>query len=206
MVPLTFILLTALVASASPGPATLGIATTAMRRGVRPGLMFASGVTLGSLIWSVVAALGLGAVMLTHAWMLELVRYAGASYLLYLAWKAARSALRPSVSQPLDATQSGLRQVFLHGLLLHLTNPKAILFFGALYALILSPAATLSDILLVIGAVGLQSAIVFHGYAMLFSRRAMMQGYLRARRPFEAVFALIFGAAGLKLLTLPLPR
>ncbi|MCD0504670.1 LysE family transporter, partial [Bordetella petrii] len=61
---LTLILAAALVASASPGPATLAIAGTSMAHGRRAGMAMASGITTGSLCWSCMAAFGLGAVML----------------------------------------------------------------------------------------------------------------------------------------------
>ncbi len=47
---------------------------------------------MGSLIWSISAALGLGAIMLANAWVFEIIRYFGAAYLMYLAYKSARSA------------------------------------------------------------------------------------------------------------------
>ena len=50
-------------------------------------------------------------------------------------------------------------------------------------------------------AVGLQSFIIFHGYALLFSNARISRGYLRIRRGLEGAFALAFGAASLKVLT-----
>lgn len=92
-VNLPLILLAALIASISPGPATLALAGTSMASGRTSGLALASGKTTGSLMWSVAAALGLGAVMLANAWVFELIRYFGAAYFMFLAYKAARSAL-----------------------------------------------------------------------------------------------------------------
>ena len=92
-VNLPLILLAALIASISPGPATLALAGTSMASGRTSGLALASGITTGSLMWSLAAALGLGAVTLANAWVFELIRYFGAAYLMYLALKAARSAL-----------------------------------------------------------------------------------------------------------------
>ena len=46
-----------------------------------------------------------------------------------------------------------------------------------------------------------QSALVFHGYALLFSSRPLAAGYMRLRRWFEATFALAFGYAGFRILT-----
>ncbi|NNC01068.1 LysE family transporter, partial [Corallococcus exiguus] len=93
---LPIILSAAFVAAASPGPATLAIAGTSMQQGRKFGLALASGVTTGSLIWSVAASLGLGALMLANVWAFEALRYFGAAYLLFLAFKSAKSALAPN--------------------------------------------------------------------------------------------------------------
>ncbi len=68
---LPLILLAAFVASSSPGPATLALAGTSMASGRAAGLALASGITTGSLIWSVAAAMGLGGLMLANAWEAE---------------------------------------------------------------------------------------------------------------------------------------
>lgn len=197
---LPLILLAALVASASPGPATLAIAGTSMGTGRASGLSLASGITTGSLMWSVSAALGLGAVMLANAWMFEVVRYFGAAYLMFLAYKSARSALsrKDIATKPMTGSKSRL---FTKGLLLHVTNPKAILFFGSLYSLGIPVGSSIGDLAIVIIAVGIQSVLIFHGYAILFSSKAMTRVYLRLRRWFEGAFAIGFGAASFKIIT-----
>lgn len=198
---LPLILIAAFLATASPGPATLAIAGTSMTFGRRYGLALAAGVVSGSWMWSLAAALGLGAVMLANAWAFEFLRYFGAGYLLYLAWKSACSALKPTTVKTPGMTVSSLRNAYGKGLALHLTNPKAILFFGSLFSIGVPPGSSPHDLALVIGAVGLQSLIVFLGYALLFSTEPIVAGYARLRRWFEAFFALAFGAAGLKILT-----
>lgn len=197
---LPLILLAALVASASPGPATLAIAGTSMGSGRASGLSLASGITTGSLMWSVSAALGLGAVMLANAWMFEVVRYFGAAYLMFLAYKSARSALsrKDIATKPMTGSKSRL---FTKGLLLHVTNPKAILFFGSLYSLGIPVGSSIGDLAIVIIAVGIQSVLIFYGYAILFSSKAMTRVYLRLRRWFEGAFAIGFGAASFKIIT-----
>lgn len=197
---LPLILLAAFVASASPGPATLAIAGTSMASGRWSGLALASGIMTGSLTWSISAALGLGALMLAHAWMFEVVRYFGTAYLLWLAYKAARSAL--STKELATKSLAGSKHaLFGKGLLLHLTNPKAILFFGSLFSIGVPADAPPSALIIVIAAVALQSFVVFHGYALLFSSKTMTLAYMRLRRGFEAAFAIGFGAAGIRILT-----
>ncbi|MBS0246185.1 MAG: LysE family translocator [Proteobacteria bacterium] len=198
---LTLIMLAALIAVASPGPAVLAIAGTSMNAGRRSGLVFASGVTTGSLTWSIGAAAGLSAVMLANAWLIEVVRYFGAGYLLFLAFKSARSALTPGNAAPQGLTAAPPRRAFVRGLTLHLTNPKAILFFGSLYSFGVPADATVADLALIVAAVGIQSAIVLHGYALLFSNPTVVAGYLKLRRWFDGVFAVAFGYAGYKILS-----
>jgi threonine/homoserine/homoserine lactone efflux protein len=198
---LPLILAAAFLATASPGPATLTIAGTSMASGRRLGLALASGVMTGSLVWSIGGALGLSALMYANVWVFETMRYLGAAYLLYLAFRSARSAVKPDPEGPKAMAVSSARKAYLKGLALHLTNPKAILFFGSLYSIGIPPTATAADLVTVIVAVGFQSFVILHGYALLFSSAAVARGYARMRRWFDASFALAFGYAGLKILT-----
>ena len=171
-----------------------------MSQGRRAGLALAAGVCIGSLCWSALAAFGLGTLMLAHVWLFETVRYLGAAYLLFLAWKAARNAMSSTLLRLPEALASD-GHALRRGLMLHLTNPKAILFFGSLYSLGIPQGASAGDLLLVLAAVGVQSTLVFLGYALLFSIPRVIHLYLRLRRVFEGAFALAFAAAGLKILT-----
>jgi threonine/homoserine/homoserine lactone efflux protein len=200
-VNLPIILSAAFIATASPGPATLGIASMSMGAGRRRGVAMALGVVTGSLTWSAAAALGLGAIMLANAWILEAIRYVGAGYLLYLAIKSAWSAFHP---QALALGATGVvtpGEAYRKGLLLHLTNPKAILFFGALYSVGVPPDAPSATLFVVILAVGLQSALIFLTYALIFSSGTVARGFARVRRVFDGLLAVAFGYASFKVLT-----
>lgn len=192
------ILLAWAVAGGNPGPATLAISGTSMDTGRRAGLTIASGILAGSATWGIAAALGMSAVMMANAWLFELVRYVGAFYLLYLAVKALRRAIKPATAASLTATKGRL---FAKGFLLHLTNPKAVLAWGAIYAIVLPANAAPVQAWQLFGQLICVSATVFLGYAMLFSLPALARGYTKARRWFDLVFAAAFGAASLKLLT-----
>jgi threonine/homoserine/homoserine lactone efflux protein len=65
----------------------------------------------------------------------------------------------------------------------------------------LPPGTGVQDLALVIAVVGLQSFLVFHAYALIFSSQAMTRFYLKLRRWFEGLFAIGFGAASFKILT-----
>ena len=190
------------LAGGSPGPATMGIAGTAMTVGRPSALMFALGVLAGSATWGIAAALGLSAVMLANAWVFELLRYAGAAYLGWLALKALRRALTFDGATQMGTPFSGDgRVLFLKGTAIHLTNPKAILSWGAIYAIIAPGSATPLDLFGYFGLLYAGSILVFIGYALLFSSEAVVRGYARAQRWFDLAFAGFFGLASFKILT-----
>ena len=80
------------------------------------------------------AAFGVRAILLMHVWVLETVGYLGSAYLLYLVFKSLRSAIaKAGPAQTVALTVP--RGHFLAGLMLHLTNPKPILFFDTLFTI-----------------------------------------------------------------------
>lgn len=186
------------IAGGSPGPATLAISGTAMSAGRAAGVSVASGVVVGSASWGIAAALGMSALMLANAWVFEVIRYAGAAYLLYLAAKSLRSAVRP---KPVTMQPQSNESLFLKGFLIHITNPKAILAWGAIYAIALPSGASAGMVWQLFGLLVTTSIIVFIGYGILFSHPAVVRGYISAKRWFDALFAALFGAASLKILT-----
>jgi threonine/homoserine/homoserine lactone efflux protein len=199
------ILIGAFVAMASPGPATLAIASTSMNQGRVQGLALASGILTSSLFWSCSAAFGLGAVLFANVWLFESLRYVGAAYLLFLAYKSCRSAMANKTDKNkmlamTEIKQTSLRSAYFRGLAIHLTNPKAILFLGSLFAMGMPSSVSTQGLLSVIVLLTVQSACVNFGYAVLFSNQRICQGYFKMKRTFDTVFALMFGAAGIKIL------
>lgn len=193
------------VAGGSPGPATLALASTGMARGRRAALALAAGIVLASSAWGVLAAAGLGALMLSHAWIAEILRYAGAGYILWLAFKSLRSAMKPGAPEMAEAASALPRRAFMHGVLLHATNPKAMLAWGAVFSVAVAPGASVAEMAAVWLFLLTGSVLVFFGYALLFSTAGMARRYANARRWFEAVFGLLFGGAAAAILTARVP-
>ena len=190
-----------LLSAGSPGPATMGIIGTAMAAGRRSGLAFALGICAGSATWGIAAAAGLAALMLANAWVFEVIRYVGAAYLGWLAIKAFRAALKGGDAAMGTAFKGDARVLFAKGAAIHLTNPKAVLGWGALFSIIVPVGATPVVLFQYFGVLFAGSVLVFIGYAFLFSSTRMVQAYARARRWFDLTFAAFFGFASFKILT-----
>ncbi|MEL6886353.1 MAG: LysE family translocator [Pseudomonadota bacterium] len=190
-----------IMAGGSPGPATMGIAGTAMASGRAASLAFALGILAGSASWGIAAALGLSAIMLANAWVFEVVRYVGVAYLSWLAFKALRRAAAPGSAALGTPFSGGARALFAKGAAIHITNPKAILSWGSIFAIIAPNDATVTTLLGYFGILYVGSILIFVGYAFLFSSRRMVEAYGRARRWFDLAFAGFFGVASYKILT-----
>ncbi|MBI2255112.1 MAG: LysE family translocator [Proteobacteria bacterium] len=185
------------IGTASPGPSNMTIMAVAMQYGRRSALTLAAGVMTGSLSWAAIAATGLSAVLAAYADALLAIKICGGLYLLYLAWKSGRAALRPAGKGAIVAPNAAL---YRRGLLMHLTNPKAIMSWLAVMSLGLqpdSPGFILPAILAGCAALGIA---IFGGYAVLFSTAPMVRAYTRMRRWIEGSLACLFSYAGLRLL------
>lgn len=190
-----------LLGTASPGPSNMAIMGVAMSQGRRPALALAAGVITGSLCWALLVATGLSTLLLAYAQAIVAIKVLGGIYLLWMAWKAARSAARRGEVRPLPVAAPGSPgSLYRRGLLLHLANPKAILVWTAIMSLGIRPDAAPSLLPLIVGGCALLGMLVFSGYALLFSTEAMSRGYRKCRRAIEGVFAVFFSAAGLKML------
>ena len=183
-----------------PGPATLAIAGTSFKHGRLRGLALAWGVTSGSMIWAVAAALGVGAGLAANHYLLDFVRYLGIAYLLWLGWNLALSAFSERNLSPKDVGATSLLLAWSIGVLIQLTNPKAVLFWGSILAIGLKPGAPAIAVLWVLITCISIDVIIVSSYAILFSNPTLTRGYLKLRRVFEGLFALFFFAAAIELL------
>jgi len=173
-----------------------------MAAGRRSALAFAIGILAGSAMWGIAAALGLSAIMLTHAWLFDVVRYAGAAYLGWLAFRALRSALTSDAAAKLGTPFTGsAKALFLKGAAIHVTNPKAVLGWGSIFAIVAPADATPALLFGYYGLLYAGSILVFLSYALLFSSARVVAAYAKARRGFDLAFAGVFGVASYKILT-----
>ena len=195
-------LLAAFFTMASPGASTLLIANTTLQSGRKTGLILACGTVTGAATWSLSTALGLTAIIASNPWFLEILRYAGATYLLYLAYGTAKATIKGELTQhnkqkpPLTP-----KRAYMTGLLIHLTNPKAIMFYMSLYSIVLTGQESIMDIAGVFTILLACSSSIFLGYAVLFSHPYFMEGYKRLHRFFNGACTLFFITASYSILT-----
>ncbi|MEM9059339.1 MAG: LysE family transporter [Pseudomonadota bacterium] len=200
---LTTIAVAFFVAAASPGPATLAVAAVSMSAGRRAGIVFGLGLSVGLTFWGVIAATGLGAVLQASGQALLLLKLIGGAYLLWLAYQSARSACAEA---PARATSRDTKRAFRGGLLLNLSNPKAVVAWMAVLALGLSDGSGPGHVVVATGLCIVLGALIYWVYALAFSTPGAMAVYRRVRRWIDGAVAGLFALAGLGLIRSALVR
>ncbi|WP_213940419.1 LysE family translocator [Pseudomonas sp. dw_612] len=122
----------------TPGPDMLLIASRSASQGRAAGFASLAGIQLGTYCHALAGALGLSQLFLTVPVAYDVVRFAGAAYLAFLAWKTFRSAGTP-LSTDIAVAAHPLPQIFKQGLLTNLLNPKMALFVLALFPQFINP-------------------------------------------------------------------
>ena len=186
---------------ATPGPDMLLIASRSIGQGRASGFATLAGIQAGTYCHALAAALGLSQLFLVVPVAYDIVRYAGAAYLLYLAWQAFRST-----GTTFTPTSGGrhypIGVVFRQGLLTNLLNPKMALFVLALFPQFVDPAAgsvALQILLLatVLNAIGIlvNGAVILaaSGLGRLFSRQT------RFRRLPQYLLGTVFAGLAVRL-------
>jgi threonine/homoserine/homoserine lactone efflux protein len=123
----------------TPGPDMLLIMTRSVAQGRVAGFVTLGGICVGCYFHAVIAGLSLSGVLLLAPVMFEIIRWAGAAYLLYLAIQAVRGSGGFQAPAKGAAAQLPLMRLFRQGLLTNILNPKVALFFLALFPQFMQP-------------------------------------------------------------------
>jgi threonine/homoserine/homoserine lactone efflux protein len=121
-------------AVAAPGPGVAAIVARVLAQGLSGVAPFIAGFVVGDLVWFAIAATGLGVLAREFAALVSAIRWAGAAYLLWLAWRIWRAPT--NAPEDAIAARGGGPRLFLGALSLTLGNPKVIVFFLSIMPLI----------------------------------------------------------------------
>ncbi|SHN06178.1 LysE family translocator [Cryptosporangium aurantiacum] len=142
MLPLSHLVaftLTALIIIAIPGPSVLFVIGRSLSLGRRGGLMSVAGNTLGMVPQVVAVSLGVGAVVAKSILLFQLLKLAGAAYLVYLGIQAIRHRHAMTNAEPSESQSA--RRLIWQGFVVGITNPKSIVFFVAVLPQFADPSS-----------------------------------------------------------------
>ncbi|MGI9142481.1 MAG: LysE family translocator [Fluviibacter sp.] len=183
-----------------PGPDMALILSVSAFGGRRSGLMAAVGLALSRAFHVTLTALGLAALLNTHPLLFDAVRWIGAIYLCWLAWKLLQATDHtPKDAQSIE--QAGWRALQ-KGFLTNLLNPKALMFCALLLPQFISPAGNLFKQYLVLGTILVAAGTVFDVFYVLASSSIARRfsGSRTGKKLARIVFASIFTLAAVRLM------
>jgi len=195
-------LLVAVLITASPGPDNLMVLGMGMSKGRRQGIAFGLGCALGCLSHTVLAAIGVSAVIAASPMAFTLLKWVGGLYLVWLGIQALRSRGGTQMDSAGERRQT-LRGLFAKGLVANAINPKVVLFFLSFLPQFLVPSQ--GNVGLQLGLLGLlftaQAAVLF---ALLGYFAGAIGGWL-TRRPraglwLDRIAGMVFVGLGLRMI------
>ncbi len=178
----------------SPGPGAVASMSTGLRYGYWPALRVILGLQAALLLQLLVVALGLGALLDSSELAFEAVKLSGAAYLIWLGIQKWRA-------EPHEVDESGFAMVpnglFWQGLLVNLSNPKAIVFIAALVPQFVDPVSAQWPQFLVIALTMFSvDVLVMSAYALLATRLRFWLHDLSALKMLNRFFGAVFVGAG----------
>lgn len=188
----------------TPGPDTLAVAHSPLKGGRRAGLACAAGVCAGAAVWALGALAGLALLFERAAWAFRTVVLCGAAYLVVTGirmmwaawrWRAAAVETAPAAGR----AASGARAAFRRGLVTHLANPKAAVFFGSLFAVAVAPGAVGWAGPALAGVVVAMTAAWYGAIALAVTRRPFAAVYARAERGLTGATGALLAGLGPRL-------
>lgn len=192
-----------LLAAISPGPAVLMAARTGLIEGAARGTALAVGLAAGACVWAAAAMFGLQALFLWAPGLLTVLRFAGAAYLFWLAFRMWRHAAEPfdagTGAGGAPARPRSMRRLAWGGLTLQLSNPKPAVFFGAVFASLVPPhvgwTAATAVLAVVFANEFLWNALV----SRVFSVERVRAVYVGLKGGIDRVFGGLMALLGIKL-------
>lgn len=183
--------------SLTPGPDILFVLTQSITRGKKAGIVFAAGLCTGLIFHTAAVSLGISVLLNSSPVAFNIMKIAGATYLIYLGIKAFIGR-KKAMSVPESSLQEG-GKLYRKGILMNLLNPKVLLFFIAFFPQFLSPGTLHPGReSFVLGLLFmLQTMVVFSTVAILadmLSRRLMQSsGFSFAMHIVESIIYIAIG-------------
>ena len=195
----TFLLFAAAAVAflAIPGPSVFYVVARSLSQGRRAGIVSVLGVQTGGLVHVVAAAFGVSALIASSATAFTTVKYAGAAYLVYLGVRKLLSKGEAPRAEPERPTPRA--QLFWHGVVVNVLNPKTALFFLAFVPQFVDPNEAVVSQMLVLGTLLVGLGVLSDGTYALVAAHAgnRIRGSAAARRTLDRVSGGVFVALGL---------
>jgi len=192
----------AILLTLMPGPDNLFVLAQSISQNKKAGIMTTIGLCTGILVHTTAAALGISAIVYQSTLAFTIVKYAGAAYLLYLAWGAFRE--KDASLSIEEQAHIGYAKLYRRGVLMNVLNPKVSLFFLALFPQFLDSSTGAWNIpiqMIVLGLIFMIQAFVIFSCVSIFAElvRGWLLRFPSVGKRINVIKGVLLGVIGLKL-------
>jgi threonine/homoserine/homoserine lactone efflux protein len=183
--------LTCVLITLIPGPTVTLIVANSLRHGMRAGLLNVAGTQAGLALMMLTLIVGLSSVIAAMGWLFDWLRLAGAAYLIWLGWKLLRNSENSFSTETPNAPRGGF---FAQGFLVLMSNPKALLWFGAFIPQFIDAKGNYVGQIVLLGVTAMAVAAITDGaYAVLAGRAGLLASRRNIRIVSRASGAFLIG-------------
>ncbi len=184
----------------SPGPDFFLVIKNAARYPRVAAMMTAAGVICGVITHMTYCVAGLAVVITTTPWLFGILKYAGAVYLMWIGVNAilSRGNSKMDLSQ-IPPQQTTLRRAFAQGYLCNLLNPKATLFFLAMFTQVLNAHSGLGEKLWYAGIIVALTVVWWPSLVFLIQSEPVRRGLNKMQKVLDKVLGGLLLALGIKV-------
>jgi threonine efflux protein len=185
----------------SPGPNFLLVTQTAVSQSRRAAVLTALGIATGAVLWSGMAAIGVGILLTKPGWLFRVLRILGGAYIVYIGirmWLKKGKKILVSTEATSDHG-SGLR-VYRMGLFTNLTNPKSAVFFGSIFTALIGPSLPIWLRVAAVCIIGFNAVWWHVTLAFVFSGKRVQRIYTAIHKWVDWVAGGFLTFSGLRLI------
>jgi RhtB (resistance to homoserine/threonine) family protein len=183
----------------SPGPDFIVVLKNSISYSRKHGIYTSLGVALGSFVHVSYTLLGLGTLLHHHVWILEIFKYLGAAYLIYIGYKSFKNSGR-SYQLDKDKQNISVTQALLNGFLTNALNPKAAIFFIGVFTLVVQKDSRIQDFIAYSTTVFIQTFTWFCFVSIFFTYESIRNYFDRIGPSIDKVIGLALAGFGIKLI------
>lgn len=185
----------------SPGPDFVLIVKNSLSYNRKLALFTCLGVIMAIFVHMSYCVAGIAVIITATPWLFNTLRYAGAAYLIWLGIKAllTKESTITYISKSTNKQLISTKTAFMQGFLCNLLNPKATLFFLAIFTQVLNANSSLSDKLLVAWIIWVEAVFWWPFVVFIFQTQAIQRRYFKAQFIIDKLLGVILTTLGIKV-------
>lgn len=185
----------------SPGPDFFLVVKNSLSYPRKYALMTCFGIIMALMVHMSYCVAGIAIIIKTTPWLFTLLRYAGAFYLIWIGIKGLLAKGNGTTYIGDDETKIniGYQKAFMQGFLCNLLNPKATLFFLAIFTQVLAIESSLTDKLLVAAVILIEAIFWWPFVVTVFQSALVQRRYFKIQFIVDKLLAVILIAVGVKV-------